>query len=172
MTREIGMWLLPQPAKISEYVKIPILRPNAPVPFGYKLDENEPGWYIPVPIELDALKMAKKYVNKYTYKEVAAWLSKQTGRNIDQFSLRKRIKHERRFKNRRNLYLTLAKRYKAALEKARQYEERLSKEERVPFYEEVYFLDIFGSGDSTDDSGSGHCVQAESGATDELSSGG
>jgi hypothetical protein len=72
MTRSIGKWKLPQPTDIKE--------------------ENE--W-----IELDLLEKARQHVNQYSYREVANWLSKQTGRYISHVGLRKRLQYERRRKN-------------------------------------------------------------------------
>jgi len=54
---ELGKWILPQPEDKKEYVPIPRLART--VPFGYKKDENDDSWLIPIPQELEALEKAK-----------------------------------------------------------------------------------------------------------------
>ena len=76
---------------------IPIPRIARTVPFGYKQDED-PDILQPIPIELDLLEKARSHVNQYSYREVANWLSTQTG-NISHVGLRKRLNNERRRKN-------------------------------------------------------------------------
>jgi len=144
MAREsLGSWLLPQPIQRTEYVKIPRLRKEPRIPFGYRVDENEPGWYIPIPRELDALEKAKEYCKRYTYKQVAAWLTKETGRSISLDGLRKRIRDEKRRKHKYNFYIALAGRYKAALEQAKVYEETLGKKDRTVFFDQEPYTSLY-----------------------------
>jgi len=60
------------------------------VPFGYELCEDDPDLLRPIPLELDALSKALKYLRDGSpYREVAIWLSKVTGRSISHVGLRK-----------------------------------------------------------------------------------
>jgi hypothetical protein len=100
MSRSIGKWKLPQPTDIkeeAEWVQIP--RIARTVPFGYKQNEQDPDILDPVQIELDLLEKARSHVNQYSYREVANWLSTQTGRYISHVGLRKRLSNERKRKN-------------------------------------------------------------------------
>lgn len=126
MTRELGAWILPQPPKTSEYVPIPKF--GRTVPFGYKQDEEDENMLLPIPTELEALAKAKKHLKQYSLREVAAWLSKLTGRYISHVGLSKRIKDEQSYKRRSTTYRNLTKRYKEALEKAEAYEKRVGSE--------------------------------------------
>jgi len=143
MREHLGSWLLPQPIRTKEYVRVPKLNPYGKIPFGYKIDPDDPDWYVPIPHELDALKLAAKYCARYSLKQVAAWLTKQTGRSISAEGLRRRIKDDRRRKNRRNFYLALAARYKDALEKAKSYEETLGRQERTIFFDEEPYTSLY-----------------------------
>jgi len=100
MTRSIGKWKLPQPTDIkekSEWVQIP--RIARTVPFGYKFNEEDPDILDPIPTELDLLEKARQHVNQYSYREVANWLSTNSGRYISHVGLRKRLQNERQRKN-------------------------------------------------------------------------
>ena len=100
MTRSIGKWKLPQPTDIkeeNEWVQIP--RIARTVPFGYKQSEEDPDILDPIQTELDLLEKARKHVNQYSYREVANWLTTNTGRYISHVGLRKRLNNERRRKN-------------------------------------------------------------------------
>ena len=100
MTRSIGKWKLPQPTDIkeqNEWVQIP--RIARTVPFGYKFNEEDPDILDPIPTELDLLEKARQHVNQYSYREVANWLSANSGRYISHVGLRKRLQNERQRKN-------------------------------------------------------------------------
>ena len=100
MSRSIGKWKLPQPTDIkeeNEWVQIP--RIARTVPFGYKRNDEDPDILQPIQIELDLLEKARSHVNQYSYREVANWLSTQTGRYISHVGLRKRLANERQRKN-------------------------------------------------------------------------
>ena len=100
MTRTAGRWKLPQPTDIkeeNEWVQIP--RIARTVPFGYKQNEEDPDILDPIPTELDLLEKARTYTNQYSYREVANWLSSNSGRYISHVGLRKRLQHERQRKN-------------------------------------------------------------------------
>ena len=100
MTRTAGRWKLPQPTDIkeeNEWGQIP--RIARTVPFGYKQNEEDPDILDPIPTELDLLEKARAYTNQYSYREVANWLSTNSGRYISHVGLRKRLQHERKRKN-------------------------------------------------------------------------
>ena len=100
MTRTAGQWKLPQPTDIkeeNEWVQIP--RIARTVPFGYKQNEEDPDILDPIPTELDLLEKARAYTNQYSYREVANWLSTNSGRYISHVGLRKRLQNERQRKN-------------------------------------------------------------------------
>ena len=100
MSRSIGKWKLPQPTDIkeqNEWVQIP--RIARTVPFGYKFNEEDPDILDPIPTELDLLEKARQHVNQYSYREVANWLSTNSGRYISHVGLRKRLQNERQRKN-------------------------------------------------------------------------
>ena len=100
MNRSVGKWKLPQPTDIKEenvWVQIP--RIARTIPFGYKVNEEDPDLLDPIQTELDLLEKARKHVNQYSYREVANWLSANTNRYISHVGLRKRLGNEKQRKN-------------------------------------------------------------------------
>lgn len=100
MTKSIGKWNLPQPTDIKEenkWVQIP--RISRIVPFGYEVSKDDPQILNPIPTELDLLEKARKFINQYSYREVANWLSTNSNRYISHVGLRKRLQNERKRKN-------------------------------------------------------------------------
>lgn len=100
MTREVGVWKLPQPTDLKEegeWLKIP--RIARTIPFGYCVDDKDKDVLVPVVLELEALEQARKYTKQYSYREIANWLSTRTGRYISHVGLRKRLAHERQRKD-------------------------------------------------------------------------
>ena len=119
----LGTFILPQPESKVEYVKIPRL--SRTIPFGYTVDSEDDGWLQPVALELEALEKAKKYLKQYSSRQVAAWLTTVTGREISHVGLLKRIKSEQSQRRKSSTYRKLAEGYEKALKKAEEYEERL-----------------------------------------------
>ena len=120
MSRSIGKWKLPQPTDIkeeNEWVQIP--RIARTVPFGYKLNEADPDILDPIITELDLLEKARSYVNQYSYREVANWLTTNTGRSISHVGLRKRLLNERQRKNQAKSLLKWAEYAETAISKAK-----------------------------------------------------
>ena len=68
------------------------------MPFGYEVNKDNDRLLEPIPEELEALQLAKRHLLQYSYREVAQWLSKQTGRSISHMGLKKRIDIERKRK--------------------------------------------------------------------------
>ena len=123
MTRTAGQWKLPQPTDIkeeNEWVQIP--RIARTVPFGYKQNEEDPDILDPIPTELDLLEKARTYIKQYSYREVANWLSTNSGRYISHVGLRKRLQYERQRKNQAKSLRKWAEYAEKAIAKAKEIE--------------------------------------------------
>ena len=120
-----GIWKLPQPTDIqedNEWIEIP--RISRTIPFGYELHPEDSDVLAPIPDELDKLQQAKKYVKQYSYREVANWLSKNTGRYISHVGLRKRLDIERTRNNQARSLRRWADYAKKAIAKAQALEQK------------------------------------------------
>ena len=115
---------LPKPTETSDgFEWVPVVRVGRVVPFGYYQSEEDPDILMPIPKELDLLEKAKVFLKQYSYRDVANWLSEQSGRYISHVGLTTRIRSERKRKTDFANYSYLAKRYQEAAEKARRIEE-------------------------------------------------
>ena len=126
MDRSLGKWKLPQPTDLKdeeqkEWIQIP--RIARIIPFGYKLNEQDKELLDPIPYELEALELARKYINQYSYRQVANWLTKKTGRDISHVGLRKRLIHERQRKNKARTLRRWSEYAEKAIQKAKEIEE-------------------------------------------------
>jgi hypothetical protein len=92
------------------------------VPFGYEIDPEDAGILLPIDTELDMLVQAKKYLKQYSYREVANWLTRNTGRTISHVGLKKRLDNERRRKNKAGSLRRWADYAKKAVAKAEEIE--------------------------------------------------
>lgn len=116
-------WILAQPENVIEDDDfLPIPRIARTIPFGYEEDPDDPDMLKPIPRELRALEKAKEYLQQYSYREVANWLVKQTGRNISHMGLKKRIDSEQSHKRRSATLREWARRYETAISKAEKIE--------------------------------------------------
>jgi hypothetical protein len=125
MTKPLQKWKLPQPTDIkedNEWIAIP--RISRTIPFGYELDKEDPDILQPVENELDMLEEAKRYLKQYSYREVANWLSRNTGRSISHVGLKKRLDNERRRKNKVGSLRRWAEYAKKAIAKAEEIENK------------------------------------------------
>ena len=123
MTRSVGQWKLPQPLDIKDEVTwSPIPRIARTIPFGYVQDEQDPDLLQPVQNELDKLEMARDYLKQYSYREVANWLTTQTGRYISHVGLRKRVANERQRKDQARSIRKWAEYAEKAIAKAKKIE--------------------------------------------------
>jgi hypothetical protein len=123
MTKTLPKWKLPQPTDIKEDNEwVPIPRISRTIPFGYELDPNDPDILLPIANELDMLEKAKEYLKQYSYREVANWLTRNTGRDISHVGLRKRLENERRRKNKAASLRRWADYAKKAIAKAEEIE--------------------------------------------------
>ena len=124
MTRSLGKWKLPQPTDLkdeNEWISIP--RIARTVPFGYELDPEDNNLLKPIKIELDLLEQARKYIKQYSYRQVANWLSKNSGRDISHVGLMKRLKNERQRQNQAISLRRWADYAQKAIQKAEEIEE-------------------------------------------------
>jgi len=126
MDRSLGKWKLPQPTdlkdeELKEWIQIP--RIARTIPFGYKINEKDSELLDPIPYELEAVELARKYVNQYSYRQVANWLTQKTGREISHVGLRKRLMHERQRKNKARTLRKWSEYAEKAIQKAKEIEE-------------------------------------------------
>tara|TARA_R100001377_G_scaffold17691_1_gene9013 strand:- start:799 stop:1239 length:441 start_codon:yes stop_codon:yes gene_type:complete len=118
-------WKLPLPEKMSSGLTwFPVVRVGRVVPFGYEQDPSDQDILLPVTEELEALEIAKNHLRQYSYRDVAIWLSEQTGRSISHVRLMKRVKLERKRKTDAENALYYAQRYKEAEAKAKRLQEK------------------------------------------------
>ena len=112
---DLGYWTLPKPdVEVKEWNRIP--RVARTIPFGYEVDPEDADFLLPIKDELDALEQAKRHLQQYSYREVATWLTKETGRYISHAGLKKRIQVERRRKKSTTIKRELARRLKKTLQ--------------------------------------------------------
>ena len=126
MNRSLGKWKLPQPTDLkneeqTEWIQIP--RIARIIPFGYKINEEDKELLDPIPYELEALELARKYIKQYSLRQVANWLTNKTGREISHIGLRKRLLHERQRKNKARTLKRWSEYATKAIEKAKAIEE-------------------------------------------------
>jgi hypothetical protein len=126
MNRSLGKWKLPQPTDLKdeeqkEWIQIP--RIARTIPFGYKINEEDSELLDPIPYELEAVELARKYVNQYSYRQIANWLTQKTGREISHVGLRKRLMHERQRKNKARTLRKWSEYAEKAIQKAKEIEE-------------------------------------------------
>tara|TARA_R100000654_G_scaffold12667_4_gene27560 strand:+ start:41 stop:442 length:402 start_codon:yes stop_codon:yes gene_type:complete len=126
MDRSLGKWKLPQPTDLKdeeqkEWIQIP--RIARIIPFGYKVNEIDKELLDPIPYELEALELARKYIKQYSLRQVANWLTTKTGREISHIGLRKRLLHERQRKNKARTLKRWSEYAEKAIQKAKDIEE-------------------------------------------------
>ena len=126
MNRSLGKWKLPQPTDLKdeeqkEWIQIP--RIARIIPFGYKVNETDKELLDPIPYELEALELARKYIKQYSLRQVANWLTTKTGRDISHIGLRKGLLHERQRKNKVRTLKRWSEYAEKAIQKAKAIEE-------------------------------------------------
>ena len=114
-------WRIPLRGEGGEWY--PIIRVGRHIPFGYKQDEDDPDLLIPIPEELELLEKAKLLLQEYSIRNVANWLSKQSGRYISHVGLDKRVRLEEKRRRSTSAYRTYARKYEEAARKAKKIEE-------------------------------------------------
>jgi hypothetical protein len=93
------------------------------VPYGYRIHPDNNKLLEPIPTELEALELAKRHLKQYGYREVAIWLTKQTGRYISHMGLKKRVDIERKRKTTARIKRKLAQRLEETLTEIKKLEE-------------------------------------------------
>ena len=120
-------WKLPKPEETEDgYNWKPVVRVGRTIPFGYRQSEEDKDILLPIVEELELLEKAKKFIRQYSYRQVANWLSTQSGRNISHVGLMKRIRIEQKRKTEASTQRYLAQRYKEALQKAQDLEAKVT----------------------------------------------
>tara|TARA_B100000900_G_C20003445_1_gene482762 strand:- start:52 stop:471 length:420 start_codon:yes stop_codon:yes gene_type:complete len=123
MMRTTKDWKLPVPEETDDgFDWQPVVRVGRVIPFGYEQDPKDKDILLPIVEQLNLLEKAKKYLKQYSYRDVANWLSEQSGRYISYVGLRHRVKLEQKRKREASNKRYLAERYKEALEKAEKLE--------------------------------------------------
>ena len=121
----LGYFKMPDPVGLkddNEWLEIP--RISKTIPFGYMAHKKDDKLLVPIIEELEALELAKEYLNEYSYREVAGWLSERTGREISHVGLRKRIQTEKQRKSKAATYKVWLKKYEEALIKLEEIESK------------------------------------------------
>ena len=113
-------WQVPLRGENGEWY--PIIRVGRHVPFGYKQDEDDLDLLIPIPQELELLEKAKLFLQEYSLRQVAVWLTQQSGRYISHVGLDKRVRIEEKRRRASSSYRKYAKKYKEASRKAEKIE--------------------------------------------------
>jgi len=126
MDRSVGKWKLPQPTDLkdeeqNEWIQIP--RIARIIPFGYKLNNEDPDLLDPIPYELEAIELARKYIKQYSFRQVANWITKKTDREISHVGLRKRLMYEKQRKNQARTLKRWSEYAEKAIQKAKAIEE-------------------------------------------------
>ena len=115
-------WQIPLQGELGQWY--PIIRVGRHVPFGYKQDKEDDMLLIPIPEELELLEKAKKFLQDYSVRQVAKWLSDQSGRDISHVGLYKRVRMEEKRRRASSNYKQYAKKYKEAARKSQKIEEK------------------------------------------------
>ena len=115
-------WQIPLQGELGEWY--PVVRVGRHVPFGYKQDKEDDMLLIPIPEELELLEKAKKFLKDYSVRQVAKWLSDQSGRDISHVGLYKRVRMEEKRRRASSNYRQYAKKYKEAARKSQKIEEK------------------------------------------------
>ena len=93
------------------------------IPFGYKVNPENERLLEPIVHELEALELAKKHLKQYSIRDVAQWLTRQTGRSISHMGLKKRVIIERKRKKAATIKKRLAQRLQETLQEIEKLEE-------------------------------------------------
>ena len=78
---------------------------------------------VPTP-DNELLEKAKKFLKDYSVRQVAKWLSDQSGRDISHVGLYKRVRMEEKRRRASSNYKQYAKKYKEAARKSQKIEEK------------------------------------------------
>ena len=117
---------IPAPRKPDEegWVYIPIVRVGRTIPFGYMQDPEDPDILLPIEKELKLFEQAKEHLKRYSYRDVAAWLSEESGRYISHQGFIDRVRSEQKRRRAGTVQRQLVQRLKEAIKKAERIESR------------------------------------------------
>jgi len=104
---------------------VPIPRISRVIPFGYEVDPEDPNTLLPIPIQLEAIEAAKKHVKRFSYRDVANWITAVTGRSISHMGLKKRLDIEQHRRRKASVIKSWANRLEEAKVRAETFETRL-----------------------------------------------
>ena len=123
MSRVQRTWRLPKPDIVEgKRIWYPVVRVGRKIPFGYKQDPSDEDILLPIPEQLELYEDAKQHLKRYSYRDVANWLTKQSGRKISYVALNERVNRESRLKKDLANQRYYAQRYKEACDKAKKIE--------------------------------------------------
>lgn len=108
----------------DDWTWLPIPKLARTVPFGYMQSEDDPDVLVPIPSELNLLEEAKEHLKSYSSRNVAAWLTAQTGRKISHMGLLKRIESDKANQTKARSANYWAEKYAKAKALAEKYEVR------------------------------------------------
>jgi hypothetical protein len=74
-------WRIPKRGEDGEWY--PIIRVGRHIPFGYEQDESDPDLLQPIPLELEMLEQAKKYLAEYSLRMVAYKEASEKARKLE-----------------------------------------------------------------------------------------
>lgn len=106
----------------ADFTYTPLVRVGRVVPFGYKQDPEDPDVLLPVELELKLLEEAKIHLKRFSYRDVAAWISEESGRSISHMGLRNRILSEQKRRRTGTIQRQLVEQLKKAIKKAEKIE--------------------------------------------------
>jgi hypothetical protein len=87
------------------------------------IDPDNELMLLPIEAELEALELAKQHLKQYSYRDVARWLVRQTGRHISHMGLKKRVDIDRKRKKTALIKRRLAKQLEETLQEIQKLEE-------------------------------------------------
>ena len=121
-------WRLPKPDIVSgKRGWYPVVRVGRVVPFGYKQYPDDKDILLTIQSELELYEQAKQHLKRYSYRDVANWLTTQSGRKISWIALNERVNRESRLKRDLANQRHYAKRYKEARDKAKKIEKDIQR---------------------------------------------
>ena len=117
--------VLPKPPTKPGEVWYPAVRIAHTIPFGYELHPDDDKILLPIVKELELLEKAKLYLREYSSRNVADWLTKESGREISHAGLLKRVKQEKLRRYAAGTYRKYERLYKEAKATAEKLEKRI-----------------------------------------------
>lgn len=110
---------IPAPRPNEEgFIYTPLVRVGRVIPFGYRQDPNDTDILLPVELELKLLEQAKQHLKRFSYRDVAAWITEESGRSISHMGLRNRILSEQKRRRQGTIQRQLIEQLKRAIKKA------------------------------------------------------